>query len=410
MLDVLKNVDLRRYMVGNTLSSIGTWFQNLAAAILIFRLTGSTLLVGVVNFAMFSGALILAPWAGSAADRFDRRRLLLVNQVAAAVIVGGMAAVVLAGRETTLIVMVASALLGLTFAFTVPALLALIPLLVPREDLEAAVALNSVTFNLARAVGPVLAALVVDQWGVGAAFAVNAVSFAVFAVVLRKVRPREQVRAQAGHSRLRDSIKAVREIPIAVPLLVSVVAVSLTSDPVNTLTPEFAVEAGGSDTMAGWLVGAFGLGATISSVTLAGWLRKRQRVLAAALAVEAAGMVVFALAPGMIIASLGMALAGAGFITALARATARIQLEVPEEMHGRVMALWSLAFIGTRPFGSLLDGALADAFGVRTAALVLAAPALLAALWLIRRVRPRLIDAGVITTGAAGTDAPAPKP
>jgi len=410
MLEVLKNVDLRRYMVGNTLSSMGTWFQNLAAAILVFRLTGSTLLVGVVNFAMFSGALILAPWAGSAADRFDRRRLLLVNQVAAAVIVGCLAAVVIAGRETTLIVMVASALLGLTFAFTVPALLALVPLLVPREDLESAVALNAVTFNLARAVGPVLAALVVEQWGVGAAFAVNAVSFAAFAVVLRKVRPREQVRAHAGRSRLRDSIAAVREIPVAIPLLVSVVAVSLTSDPVNTLTPEFAVGAGGSDTMAGWLVGAFGLGATISSVTLAGWLRRRQRVLAGALAVEAAGIIVLALAPGMIIASLGMALAGAGFITALARATARIQLEVPEEMQGRVMALWSLAFVGTRPFGSLIDGALADAFGVRTAALVLAAPALLTALWLIRRVHPRLIDAGVITTGAAGTDAPAPKP
>lgn len=407
MREILGNRDLRRYLVGNTLSNMGTWFQNLAAAILVFRLTGSTLLVGVVNFAMFSGALLLAPWAGSAADRFDRRRLLLVNQIAAAVVTGALAAVVIAGRETTLIVMLASALLGLTFAFTVPALLALVPLLVPREDLESAVALNSVTFNLARAIGPVLAALVVENWGVGAAFAVNALSFAAFAVVLRKVRPREQVRATAGRSRLRDSVKAVREIPVAVPLLVSVVAVSLTSDPVNTLTPEFAAANGGSDTMAGWLVGAFGLGATISSVTLAGWLRRRQRVLAGALAVEAAGIIVFAIAPGMVVAAVGMALAGAGFITALARATARIQLEVPEEMHGRVMALWSLAFVGTRPFGSLVDGALADTLGVRTAALVLALPALIVAAWLVRRVHPRLIEAGVITTGAAGTDAPA---
>ena len=408
MREVLANPALRLYMVGNTLSSVGTWFQNLAAAILVFRLTGSTLLVGVVNFAMFIGALVLAPWAGSAADRFDRRRLLLVNQIAAAVVTGALAAVVLAGRETTLIVIIASALLGLTFAFTVPALLALVPLLVPREDLEPAVALNSVTFNLARAVGPVLAALVVENWGVGAAFAVNSLSFVAFAVILRKVRPREQVRSMAGRSRLRDSIKAVRDIPVAIPLLVAVVAVSLTSDPVNTLTPEFAAKNGGSDTMAGWLVGAFGLGATISTVTLGGWLRRRQRVLAGALAVEATGMIVFALAPGMIVASLGMAVAGAGFITALARATARIQLEVPEEMHGRVMALWSLAFIGTRPFGALADGALADAFGIRTAAIVLAMPAFIACLWLIRRVRPRLIEAGVITTtGAAGVDAPA---
>src|SRR5579871_1967153 len=138
------------YFVGNLLSNCGTWFQNLAQAIFVYRLTGSTLLVGLVNFAQFIGVFVLAPWAGSAADRFDRRRLLILTQIGAVVCSGVLALLTKAGAASSAVVIVMALFLGLTTAFAIPAMQALVPLLVDREELSAGIALNSLTFNLAR--------------------------------------------------------------------------------------------------------------------------------------------------------------------------------------------------------------------------------------------------------------------
>ena len=143
------------YFAGNFLSNCGTWFQNIAQALLVYRLTGSTFLVGVVNFAQFGGVFLLAPWAGRAADRYDRRRLLVVTQFGALAVSLTMAALTQADVATAPIVILLALAMGLTLAFAIPALLALVPLLVEQHDIAPAIALNTVTFNLARAVGPV---------------------------------------------------------------------------------------------------------------------------------------------------------------------------------------------------------------------------------------------------------------
>ena len=375
------------FFAGSVLSSIGTWCQNIAAGLLVYELTGSTLLVGTVNFAQFIGALVLAPWAGGAADRFDRRHLLMVSQLAAAAVGGTLAVLTFAGLVTPALVVGAALLLGLTLAFMVPALQSLVPLLVAAENLDIAVSLNSVSFNLARAIGPVVGALIVEQAGYGFAFALNAGSFLAFVGALAMVRPQAQRIVTGPRPRLLEATKLVWRVPVWRALLLATVALSMSTDPINTLTPELAIEVfDGRQRDAGYLVGAFGVGATVTALSLTTWLARRRHTLVVALVVQGTGMVLVGLAPTLAIAYAGMAISGAGFIAGITRSTARLQAEVPDEFRGRVMALWSIAFIGTRPLAALVDGAVAEVAGAQVATVVLALPVLLAAPFIAREL------------------------
>src|SRR5437868_12022621 len=213
------------YFVGNLLSNCGTWFQNIAQALLVYRLTKSSFLVGVVNFAQFGGVFLLAPWAGRSADRYDRRRLLIVTQFGAFAVAMTMAALTRADVATAPVVILLALAMGLTLAFAIPALLALVPLLVEPHDIAPAIALNTVTFNLARAVGPVLAAIVIRTLGISWAFALNGVSFLALIAALAVIRPRAQRHTQGAPPRLRDSIAVVRGDQRLLAFFVAVAAV-----------------------------------------------------------------------------------------------------------------------------------------------------------------------------------------
>src|SRR5436189_5034770 len=156
---IVKRRDFGPYFFGNALSASGTWFQNLAASLLVYRLTHSALLLGVLSFSQFIPILVLTPWAGGLADRVDRRKLLLVTQTLAIVLAGGLALLAWAGLATTWVVIADTLGLGVVSAFSAPAQQALIVSLVRRDEVPTAVALNSMTFNLARALGPAAAAL-----------------------------------------------------------------------------------------------------------------------------------------------------------------------------------------------------------------------------------------------------------
>ena len=386
-LGVLRRREFGVFFLGSSLSNIGTWFQNIAAGLLIYELTRSTLLVGAVNFSQFIGSFVLASVAGGAADRFDRRKLLIVSQLGAAAVGGALALVTLLGAVTPAIVIAAALLLGLSLAFMVPALLALVPLLVAEEDLDTAVALNSVSFNLARAVGPILGALVVGGAGYGVAFALNAGSFLLFIAALAVIRPRPQQRSTGERPKLLETVRLVRSVPAWWAVLVATMVISMSTDPINTLTPELALDTfGGVELDAGLLVGAFGTGATLTALTLTGWLRRQRRALPAAMAVQAAGMLLVGLSPTRGVALVGMAISGAGFIAGITRASVRLQAEVPDLQRGRVMALWSVAFVGTRPLASLASGAIAEVAGARLAAMALALPVLALAPWVAGQI------------------------
>jgi MFS family permease len=365
------------YFAGNALSASGTWFQSLAASLLIYRLTGSEFLLGVLSFAQFAPTLFLAPWSGAAADRFDRRRLLLVTQPAAAVLSAMLALVAAVGIANAGVVITLALAGGVASAFSTPSQQALIASLVEPADIASAVALNSMTFNIARAVGPVGAAAAVETLGIPAAFAINACSYLLFTIALLFLRPRAQERAEG--TRLRDSLRLVIREPRLAAFLLIVAAVGFASDPINTLSPAFAQAFGHADTAAGVIVGVFGAGAVTAAFVLVGRTAGSGRRTAATLLVLGTGVIAFAVTPWLPVALTFLFAGGVGYLASNTAATSRLQLEVAESQRGRIMALWSIAFLGLRPFASLVDGAIAGAVGVRTAGVVLALPALAAA-------------------------------
>jgi MFS family permease len=378
VLRLLRQRNFGPYFFGNALSASGAWFQSLAASVLIFRLTDSTVLLGVLQFAQFGPILLLAPWTGSAADRFDRRTLLLTTQAAQAGLTATLAGLAFAGAATEIVVLGFAFALGVLTAFALPAQQALLASLVERDDLPSAVALNSMTYNLARAIGPSLAAIVIDTFGVATAFAVNAFSYVPLAIAVLIARPRPQERAES--SRLMESLRLVWDNPRLAAYLLIVAIVGFASDPVNSLAPAFARAFGRDETVGGYLLGAFGAGAVLAAFFVAGRTAGSRRRMVLTLGLLGFGMTFFALTPWLPVAVVALFVAGFGYLASNTSATSRLQLEVTESQRGRIMALWGIAFLGVRPLASLVDGAIAQAAGVRAAGVVLALPAIGAAI------------------------------
>jgi MFS family permease len=364
------------YFIGNASSATGTWFQNLAASLFVYRHTHSPFLLGVLQFATFIPVLLLAPWAGSAADRFDRRRLVLWSQLCATALAALLAGLAWAGLAPVAVVITVSLGLGVVSAFSAPAAQALIADLVPREEIQSAVALNSMTYNLARAVGPALAALSVRKLGIPASFAINSGSYLVLVAGVLLVQPAVREFARRGEASLRESLRLLREQPHLLGFLLIVTAVGFGSDPINTESPAFAHAFHRPDTDAGYVIGAFGAGAVLAAFALAGRTAGTRRRMATTLALLGFGVIGFAASPWLGLGFVFLAVAGFGYLASNTHATSRLQLDVDIAQRGRIMALWSVAFLGLRPLASLTDGAIAGAFGVRAAGVVLALPAL----------------------------------
>jgi MFS family permease len=357
--------------------------------VLIYRQTHSALLLGVLNFCQFIPIFVLAPWAGGAADRFNRRRLLFVTQSVAFVLAGGLGLLAHWGLATPAVVIADALALGVVSAFSSPAQQAMIPSLVEPHEVPTAVALNSMTFNLARALGAATAALSVQYLGIPASFGVNAISYLVFIGALVMIGPQAQEVADRSVSHLRASIDILRRRPDLVVFLLIVAAVGFASDPVNTLAPAWAHVYGHRYTVGGFITGTFGAGAVTAAIVVAGRVGGTRRRMFATLLMLGGGMVAFSLSPALVLGLPLLFVAGFGYLASNAHATSRLQLGVEPWERGRIMALWSVAFLGLRPFASIIDGAIAGVFGVRTAGVVLALPALGCAGWVAARARTR---------------------
>jgi predicted MFS family arabinose efflux permease len=268
--------------------------------------------------------------------------------------------------------------LGVVSAFAAPASLALIVQLVPEREVPQAVALNSMTYNLARAIGPASAAGAIAWLGIAPAFLINAASYLLFVAALLVIHPRKQERA--AEASLRESFELLRRDPRLAVYLLIVMAVGFASDPINTEAPAFAHAFGHHDTLAGVIIGVFGAGAVTAAFLVAGRVAGSPRRMAVTLALLGGGIAGFSLTPWLPVAFVPLFVAGFGYLASNTAATTRLQLGVAESQRGRIMALWSIAFLGLRPFASLLDGAVADLAGVRSAGVLLALPVLAGAL------------------------------
>lgn len=382
------SAQLATFLCANTVSSVGTWVHNVSASIFIFDATGSSLAVGVVTTAQFAGTVLLAPWAGSAADKADLRRLIGALQIAGAIVALLLALANVADVLTPLVLIVGSAIIGALLGFGLPASQSLVPLLVTEARVASAVALNSVSYNVARAIGPALAAVVLTAGGMTWAMLVNAASFAIFATGVRAVRPM-RTRSNSG-TRGRSSFRSAMVVVLGNGrlrlLLIIVAAVAVAADPVTTLAPGLVVESLGLDPGAvGWIVSSFGVGAVASALLTVRVSSRGVHYLAGALVIEFVGVCAVATAPGPSIMALGMAMAGVGFIQSVSTATGMLHDLVPAEVVGGAMAVWGVAFLGTRPLASVCSGLLSDATSPRLAAAVMSTAALGAVVVLVRR-------------------------
>lgn len=382
---LVRDASLGPFLAGNLASNVGTWLHNVAAAIVVFDLTGSAFLVGLLMAAMFGPAMLLSPWAGAVADRVDRRSLLVLSQGLAAAGGAGLAVwtalVGVDGLPGPWPLIGASAVIGVGHAFSIPTRAALVAALVPPRDLENALALDTVTFNLGRTLGPALGAAVMVTAGPATAFGINALSYGIFGVVLLVIRFPYAMGRPATSGSVRDGVRFVREDRILLTLLLAVGALGFASDPVNTLAPAIARELGGGDGLVGALVSAFGLGSVLAATTVSRVRRHLSQEVTGffGLVLLAGGVVILAVAWTAGAALVALVVAGVGFLFAITALTARIYDRVPDNYRGRVLALWGVAFLGSRPVAALLDGAIADALSTDVAVMFAASTALVAA-------------------------------
>ncbi len=372
LLRALRSRNYRLFVAGQGISLIGTWMQQVAMSWLIYRLTGSAMLLGVVGFTSQIPSFLLAPVAGVLADRWEKRRLLLATQTLALIQAALLAVIVLTGVVQIWQIILLSLFLGIVNAFDIPIRQSFIVQMVDsREDLSNAIALNSSMVHGARLIGPTIAGILVAGVGEGICFAINSASYLAVIVALAAMRVKPLPPRLQHHDVLREFREGVRYAfdfkPIR-SILLLLALISLMGMPYSVLIPVFASEVlhGNSHTY-GFLMTAAGCGAFAGAFYLA----SRRSVLGLGMVIVRAailfgiGISAFAVSTSFALSMLSLIVAGFGAMTLVASSNTIIQTIVDEDKRGRVMSFFTMAFIGMTPFGSLLAGALAGSIGAK---------------------------------------------
>jgi len=426
----LRHRNFRLYFVGQGLSVTGTWMQSVAIGWLVYRMTGSKTLLGLAGFVSQILTFLVAPLAGVLADRWDRRRAIIGAQVVAMVQAAMLAALVLSSRVEVWHVIALSVFTGLVRGFEVPTRQSfIVQMLDDPADLPNAIALNSFMVNTARLVGPILAGAIIAAGGgrgEGWVFLVNAVSYAAIITALAQMRIAPRPRAEADRSvlaGLREGIAYAWRTPTIRTVLGMLALASLVAVPYANLLPAFAKDkdllAGGPDTL-GYLMGATGVGALVAGAAMA--YRRRavrlDRTLRLSAVLFGAGLVVFALVarfgPGLEAAVPVLVWIGLAMTALFYAANTLLQTTAAEDKRGRVMSLYTMAFMGVIPFGAMAMGWAAEVLDRRLAVLgpafeALGAPVVVAAggalLIVGAVVLGRFLPRGVVTAASTAGDA-----
>ena len=380
----LHNPNYAKYFVGQGISQTGTWMQSVAMGWLVLELTGSGTWLGFVMALQFAPVLVTGLYAGLLVDRWNKRRVLLVTQTLQAGLAAVLGALTVTKRINLPEILVLAVLLGLSNSLDAPARQAFVREMVAVDDLSNAITLNSVLINVARVLGPAAAGILIAGAGLGACFIVNAVSFAAVIVAfllmnVGKLNPSTpEVRASG---QVRDGLKYVRATPaLFVPLLMLALIGTLTYEfqVVLPLLARLTFHAGAK--VFGLLTSAMGVGAVIGGLVAA--RRSSTGILALVRAAIRFGVAVTtsALMPNIALELLALVLVGAASIGFLATGNSTLQLVARPEMRGRVMALWTVAFLGSTPVGGPIAGFVAAQAGPRWALALGAGAAFLAAL------------------------------
>lgn len=368
MFRALRHRNYRLFFSGQIISLIGTWMQSVAQSWLVYRLTGSSLLLGLVGFASQIPVFVLAPVGGLLADRYHRYRIVIATQTASMILALILSALTLLGHVQVWQVILLAALTGVVNAFDIPARQAFIVEMVHSEDVLNAIALNSSMVNSARILGPAVAGIMVAAVGEGWCFLANGASYVavIVGLLLMRVPPRGPREGVSGLQGVVDGFRFVTRTGPIRALLLLLGLVSVTGMPYTVLMPIFAEEIlhGGARGL-GWLMGCSGVGALAATLTLAA--KREVRGLGRWITYASAGfgtsMILFALSRSFYLSMALLVPVGFSMMMQMASSNTLIQTMSPDALRGRVMAVYSMMFMGMAPFGALLAGALASRLG-----------------------------------------------
>lgn len=394
----LRYRNYRLFFTGQSVSLIGTWIQSITIPWLVYHLTNSAFLLGVVGFAGQIPIFLIAPFAGVITDRLNRYHLLILTQVAAMAQAFVLAFLYLSGHIQVWHVILLSALLGVINAFDVPVRQSfMIEMVEKKEDLANAIALNSSMVNGARLLGPSIAGLLIALTGEGICFLLNGISylFVITSLLMMKITPRV-IAKKSKHvlKEMREGFNYTFGFPPIKYIILLLALVSLTAMPYAVLMPVVAKDVlhGGSHTY-GFLMGASGLGALLGALFLAS--RKNvlglDKIIAMAAATFGAALIAFSFSRHFGLSLALMIFIGLGMMLQMASSNTIIQTIVDDDKRGRVMSFYTMAFMGTAPFGSFLAGSLATKLGAPETIFIGGAVCMAGAL-VFSRYLPRLKD------------------
>ncbi|HVT48182.1 MAG TPA: MFS transporter [Vicinamibacterales bacterium] len=417
---VLRALAYRNYRLffgGQVISLLGTWITTTATNWLVYRLTGSALLLGVVGFAGQFPAFLLGPVAGVFVDRHDRHRLLVATQTVSMLQSFALAALTLSGHITVGWIIVLSVVQGMVNAFDMPTRQAfLITMIERREDLGNAIALNSSMVNAARLIGPTIAGFVIAASSEGWCFLFDGISYVAVIIALLRMRDVRSAAPAVGRgsarAQLAEGLRYAFGFGPIRSIILLLAVVSLVGVPYSVLMPVFATDVfhGGPHTL-GFLMTAAGCGALVGALWLASRrsVRGLSRIIPIATSIFGGGLILFSFASVFWLALPCLVITGFGFMVQMASSNTVIQTIVDDEKRGRVMSFYMMAFLGTAPFGSLIAGWLSEKIGAPHTLLIggiccLAGAAVFArALPGIRQaIRPIYVRLGILPEVRAG--------
>jgi MFS family permease len=407
----------RLFFGGQIVSLIGSWITLTATSWLVYRLTGSAFLLGVVGFAGQFPGFLVGPFAGTCVDRWDRHTLLVRTQTVSMLQSFALAALTLTGHITVTAVIALNAVQGVVNAFDMPARQAfLVTMITDKDDLANAIALNSSMFNAARLIGPSVAGLIIAASSEGWCFLIDGISFFAVLIALLLMRDIRQPLRRSHDvgviEQFKDGLRYVYSFRPIRSLMTLLALVSLLGIPFSVLMPVFAndVLGGGPHTL-GFLMTATGCGALMGAL----WLAARKsvvglgRVILYATGTFSAGLIAFSFSRVLWLSIVCLVVAGAGMMVEFASSNTVIQTIVDDEKRGRVMSFYTMCFLGTAPFGSLLAGTLSTRIGAPHTVLVSGVCCAAAAVWFSRElpgiravVRPIYVKMGILPEVAAG--------
>lgn len=366
----LKHRNFRLFFSGQLISLVGTWMQQVAISWLVYRLTNSPFLLGIVVFSGQIPTFLLAPFAGVLADRWNRHRILVITQTLSMFQAFVLAALVLTGRVEVWHIIVLAAAIGVINSFDIPTRQSFfIHMIEKREDLGNAIALNSSLVNSARFLGPSIAGVLIAAAGEGVCILINAISYiaVIAALLMMRIRPEKKERKRRHVLReLKEGFDYAYGFPPIRTLLFLISLISLAGSPYSVLMPVFARDIlhGGPHTL-GFLMASAGIGALTGTVYLASrsTVRGLGKVIVLATATLSAGIIAFSLSRYTALSMFFIFFAGFGMMVDMASCNTILQTIVDDTLRGRVMSFYTMSFMGMAPFGSLLAGYAASRIG-----------------------------------------------